>query len=173
MANINSFTCDKQLSKYASSLLFDSGTVIAELDMTGACDYRAVVILKINGEVKVRRKDSNGEWLTTPSKFPEEISEAIKADKWDDLDVDVCGDWFALAYSLYSADGEEIFRGDDICRINPSALTPDDVRTYLTERGERYIDRFIKNNSAKNSTITMTETKERFYAIYSTFDMNM
>jgi hypothetical protein len=148
MANINNFTCDKQLSKYTNSLLFDSGTVIAKLDMTGTCGYRAVVSLEICGEVKVRRScNDRGEWFTTPSKFPEDIRKAIKNGEWDAIDADMCGNWFALVFSIYDTNGAEVYQDDDVCRVEQSALTPDDIETYLTECGERYIDSFIK---AKN-----------------------
>ena len=73
------FTCEENLSKYVSSMLFDSGEEIAR----GFFYYNGELLkisLKICGEVSVTYKD---EVYHRPSEFPDELIERIKKHPYD------------------------------------------------------------------------------------------
>ena len=144
MVSVNKFTCD-ELSQYTDSLLFDSGTVVAELDMTDAHDNRAVMSLEVRGEVKVKLNGSDECWCKTPSKFPEEIREAIINREWHLLDEDMSCNWFELMFTLYNSRGEEVVQDGEVYEGDLTILTPDDLKSLLTEEGKQYIKHYIES----------------------------
>ncbi len=76
------FSCVENLGDYTTSMLFDSGTVIA----TGDYDYlgkHMTIDLQVCGEASVTYK---GETYHKPSEFPDELVELIKAHP-DDFDT--------------------------------------------------------------------------------------
>ena len=81
------FNCEKDLSQYTDSMLFDSGTIIAFMD----CAYNECQVsieLRVCGEVDVTYK---GEDYRHPSDFPNELREIIKHNPY----------WFTDTEDLY------------------------------------------------------------------------
>ena len=76
------FSTSDQLNKYVTSMLFDSGEVIASGKFESSDGTSVSVDLKVCGDVSVTFK---GEVYHKPSEFPDELIERIKAhpDDWD------------------------------------------------------------------------------------------
>ena len=76
---LESFYCEKNLSQYISSMLFDSGEEIAR----GIFSYEGEILeisLRVCGEVRVRY---DGEVYRTPSEFPDDLIELIEKRPYD------------------------------------------------------------------------------------------
>lgn len=129
-----SFDCE-DLSEYTDSMLFDSGTTIAE----GTFLYKGEelsITLKVSGYVSV---NFMGETFKYPSEFPEELKQIVRDGKlFDDPDKVYVWDnnWFEY---IYDSDG--VVEEEDLCQ-----MTPEQVLDTMTEIAEQYFQ--IDNKAA-------------------------
>ena len=130
MCRVNSFACD-ELSQYTNSLLFDSGTEIASIDLTDKDGNRIDMCLLVAGEVKARRYGDD-EWFQVPSKFPEDIRNAIRNNQWNLLDGDMSNNWFALDFTIYNNEGAVIAQDDEVFEEDIFKLTRKNMEADLT-----------------------------------------
>ena len=100
-----SFTCDPDLSKYTDSMLFPSGTIIAN----GLFEHEGEILniyLIVNGVVRVT---FNGNVYRNPARFPKELKDLIRqypnewmtaTDRYGNAKV-YCGsnNWFEYSYN--------------------------------------------------------------------------
>ena len=157
---IKSFKCDEDLSKYKNSILFNSGTVIAEGVFTYG-DEELPITLDVFGETRIIYK---GEVYTDPDDFPEELTNLIKEHPYD---WDVCApsgegnddeetyadsnNWFD--YSVGS-NGEDYPYEKDL-----SAASSLDILNDMLEIAQKF---FFEKIEADNKVIDLTSqtTKE-------------
>lgn len=145
MVSVNKFTCD-ELSQYTDSLLFDSGTVVAELDMTDTYGNRAVMSLEVRGEVRVKLKGSDECWCTRPSEFPEAVREAIENGQFGLLDEsDASYNWFELMFTIFNNKGEMIVQDGDVYEGELDMLTPEDLKALMIEDGKVFIKHYTES----------------------------
>ena len=132
------FECTNNLSQYTDSMLFDSGEEIA----TGLFRYKdkeVEISLRICGQVAV---DYKGETYHTPSEFPDELVERIKAhpNDWmyyspsgedtDDAEGDVyvgLNNWFE-----YIFDGDGCVYEEDLSKATKEDILQDMI--YLARQ---------------------------------------
>lgn len=131
MKNIKEFTCDKNLTQYIDSMLFDSNKTIAS--MTYESDGCIVNIdLMTRGYVNVEYK---GESYYAPSEFPEELKEIIRTNPYwynetEDLYISE-NNWFEYIYDA-TQNGKDWSDGilfeDDL-----SKYTEDELKSEMVE----------------------------------------
>ena len=94
---IINFECDKNLSQYVDSMLFDSNTIIASMTCE-INEHQINIDLMTRGYVNVEYK---GDTYRYPSEFPQELKIKIKENPnwWDDEDVYIDeNNWFEYIY---------------------------------------------------------------------------
>ena len=131
-SHIDKFICDSDLTKYTDSMLYDSGTNIAELKYTKEF-YTVEIFLDVRGEVQV---DYKGTRYRAPSGFPEELKEKIKNNPhWTAGDKNLYVDmnnWFEYIYDIHTPYGDTYSDGvmfeDDL-----SKCTPEELKTRMVD----------------------------------------
>lgn len=132
---IKRFECDSNLSQYVDSMLFDSGTEIA--NMVAETNGKEIEIsLEVRGEVKV---DFDGEIYRHPSEFPEVLSELIKTNPgcWDCEDyvyVDM-NNWFEYIYTVDNKYSDGV-----MCEWDISKGAPEDIKNEMMKICEWVIE---------------------------------
>lgn len=130
--NEESFQCEEDLSKYVDSMLYDSNTSIASMDLYKN-GYQVKIDLLVRGEVRVSYK---GIEYRNPSDFPQELKDLIKTQPniWDcNEDVYVSNNnWFEFIYSI-SCNDELIESDGVILEEDLSKMKPKDVKQKMIE----------------------------------------
>lgn len=147
-AEIKEWECKKDLTPYVDSMLFESGTSICQLTVEYPRGVRIGLDLVVAGEVSVTYK---GEAYHSPTDFPEELVELIKAHPGEDFNVyfpsgegndDAEGDcyvtlnnWFELMFKLITPDDESLdgFTDGDVFESDISKMSPEALQADLLE----------------------------------------
>ena len=111
---VKNFSCEKDLSKYVDSMLFDSGEHIAHIEYEDDKGNKLNIDLMICGEVKITIGDNV---YDSPREFPESLKEYIKnhPNNWDCTYKDayiVNNNWFEFIYSHNGYTDGIVFEGD-------------------------------------------------------------
>lgn len=125
--NIIDFTCDRDLSQYVDSILFDSGTSIAELNVKGEDGTLVNICLEVRGEVEI---SFFGNTYRSPSEFPEALVDLIKKERLYYLHSDIeieDNNWFEFIYLVQNKKKNIYYSDGVICECDISELTPDDI----------------------------------------------
>lgn len=133
---VKSFDCDGNLEQYKDCMLFDSGTVIAELDCS-CKGHEVSVELSVRGEVSVSFGD---EVYHKASDFPETLKDKIKNNpyRWDCEDGIYIGmnNWFEC---IYSVDGGRVAYDGVVVEEDLSKYTADELKAYMVEIAKQVV----------------------------------
>ena len=138
--DITYYSCDKDLSIYTNSMLFDSELTIASMDFddgnfSGRIDYIT------RGYVKVWYKD---ELYTAPSMFTEEMRELIKNNTYMDCGEDFIIDennWFEMIYEIKDCSGRVVINDGEV-DDGPAFDTPETLQQIMLNTVNKAIVRF-------------------------------
>lgn len=125
---IKNFKCN-ELSQYIDSMLFDSGEVIAVMEVEDN-GKKIEISLEVRGEVRV---DFDGVVYCRPSEFPDVLKELIETNPgcWDCEDymyVDM-NNWFECMYTVQTNDRE--YSDGVMCEWDISKVTPEDIKREM------------------------------------------
>ena len=129
---IKSFECSNNLGQYVDSMLFESGTCIAEMECECDNGFICTVTLEVRGEIGV---DFNGVRYRHPSEFPPALRELIETTPgWWDIEDNVYIDmnnWFEYMYTLK----DDVYQYTDgmLCEWDISQGTPEDIKKEMIE----------------------------------------
>lgn len=141
--SIKEFDCDKDLSKYKDSLLFDSGTCIAILTAEDKNGYNVNVVLDIQGEIRIRMADSDERYIRYPDRYTDEIRQALENGDYDALDIGN-NNWFNIRYCISTSDGEELSYDGDSFDSVLSDFTPEELKTQMYEYAQSALKHYYR-----------------------------
>lgn len=122
------FRCTKDLSQYIDSMLFDSGTLIAEASFNTTNNKQsAKVELVVRGAVRV---EADGNIYTSPSEFPDWLKERIQKNPngWQYLDTDDKkvfyhdSNWFEFIVTPDGACSDGVMYEADLSKDTPEGI---------------------------------------------------
>ena len=149
---IVSWSCEKDLTPFVDSMLFNSGTPICgmTLETNGA---KIALDLVVTGAVSVTYK---GEIYHSPDDFPEDLRKKIETHPGDfsvyapsgeggDNEEGDCyvslNNWFAMKFEITTSDGNS-FMDDECYESDISKETPDELKDEMYSFAEELCKRY-------------------------------
>lgn len=134
---ITQFDCEKDLTPYTDSMLFDSGTNIATMIWEDD-KYKIEQYLDIVGDVKVWFEDK---YYTQPSEFPKELRDIIKQGNcwYDGISLN---NWFETIFKITDKETGKNWEDGGFVEGSLEEDTPETIKKYLLENGEVLINSY-------------------------------